>query len=128
MSHRDPDLISEALTPVIGAHRIDLLDALYCRFANAVGELTGNTEASDIEWFARRLWEAEDDCRIGWHWEQRIEEDERERYRRWARVVLRELPLLMSRVAHRCQSQAEAIQTILRADRAVASKERRRDG
>lgn len=117
MSQRDPDLITEAITPIVGACRTNLLDALYCQFANTTGELLGNTEANDIEWFARRLWEAEDDRRIGWHWEQVIGDEERERYRRWARTVLRELPMLMSRMAHRCEAHAKVIQTILRADR-----------
>lgn len=119
---RESDLISAALDPLVVAWRTDLLDALYCEFHNAAGTLEGNTEASDIEWFARRIWEAEDDRRIGWHWESVIDESERERYRRLARVCLREAVGLMSRMANRLRLQSKAIQTILKAERLAEGK------
>ena len=117
----DLDLYEEAIkgSPLDYEERRLLLDSLYCTFHNRTNDLVGNRAESDIVWFARLLWEAEDDMRIGWHFDQVLSTEERSRYLRIAEAALKVLPRLMDRIAHRCNSHAAALRTRLRAEHAA---------
>ena len=98
-------LLTDTLDFVSRDARCLVLDSVYCTLFNAAGTIDGNTEASDVEWFARQIHEEVN----GWRnqWEQ-VPEEVREEWRRIARAALVRLPYLMSRIAHRCQATAQA--------------------
>jgi hypothetical protein len=122
MSKRNETLLDDALD-FIGREAQDLvLDAVYCSLFNKAGELEGNTAASDIEWFAQRIWERTRGNAFG-NWNN-LAEDTREFYREVARASLEALPVLMERIAARCRTQAQAVRTLLEANRRANKKSR----
>lgn len=116
------DLFSDSLDFVSREARSMVLDDLHCTLHNKGYSLEGNTAESDIDWFARNIF-----AHVGGenaprgHWEN-FPEETKERYRLWARQTLNLLPSLMMRMAHRCIWHSQAINTMLKADRAATDK------
>ncbi len=108
-------LLDRAMEHVSREAREMMLDALYCRLHNRGHDLEGNTEKSDLEWFAQRLFNCL--CTDQTHWEQLPEVGGRQSWMKMARVALELLPLLMSRIANRCIVQSQAIRQLLDAER-----------
>lgn len=96
------------------------LDAVYCLTHNLWGSLETNTAETDVAWFARALFEA-DDSPDGRRWDN-VPEATRERYGHAARLAIENLPRLMSRMANRCRWMAEAAKMAIEADRAVRER------
>jgi hypothetical protein len=89
------------------------LDAIRCTLHNKGYELEGNTEETDITWFARNLYEADGER---FHWDQ-VPQDVRERYIKLATTVLKILPRLASRISSRWIAISQAINTQLKAEK-----------
>lgn len=97
-------------------------DALGCHLHNTGYALEGNTETSDMAWFARNLWQAETELPNRW---ESVPEETRERYCRTARTVIRVLPDYQLRVAHRLIELSKVVRDIERAMRKeVRARER----
>lgn len=91
--------LDTALHYVSREARYHVADSLACYLHNDGYALEGNTEANDVEWFARNLWDAETQFAPG-RWDT-VDESTRERYRLTARTVIRVLPDFQLRIAHR---------------------------
>lgn len=89
-----------------------MADALACHLHNDGYALEGNTEANDVDWFARNL--ADHARSVGW---DRLEIGEQEYYRATAKVVLAVLPDYQLRVAHRLITLSKVVRDIERAER-----------
>lgn len=98
-------------------------DSLACHLHNEGYALEGNTEANDVEWFARRLWETDVEP-IRQRWDT-LTEDGREQWRRIARAVIAALPDYQLRVAHRLIALSKVVREIERAERAQRESARR---
>ena len=94
-------------------------DALACHLHNTGYALEGNTETSDVAWFARQLWDA-DMRRPLCQWDAASEE-QRHEYHHRARTVIRVLPDYQLRVAHRLIELSKVVRDIERAGRASSS-------
>lgn len=92
-----------------------LADALYCHLHNTGYNLDGNTEANDVEWFAREIAQVERGCVPG-DWD-RLPGGVQDGYRAAARAVIRALPRFQMRVAHRLIELSKVVQDIARAER-----------
>jgi hypothetical protein len=114
-SKLDASFLDEALSFASGQVRHHVADALACHLHNEGYALEGNTEANDVEWFARRIWEVEVDP-INERWET-LNEKDRERYREIARAVLFALPAFQLRVAGRLITLSRVVRDIERASR-----------
>lgn len=111
----DASFLDEALAFASLETRHWVADALACHLHNTGYNLSGNTEANDIEWFARAIWQAESDTvPSGW---ERATAEVREHYHQIARVVLRVLPRFQERVAHRLIELSKVVRDIERASR-----------
>jgi hypothetical protein len=91
-------------------------DALACHLHNTGYALAGNTEASDVEWFAHRIWQAETGGGPS-AWDA-TPEDSKQRWRHTARIVIKVLPEYQLRVAHRLIELSKVVRDIERAIRA----------
>ncbi|MBL1176938.1 hypothetical protein [Pantanalinema sp. GBBB05] len=117
------------------------LDSAYCTLHNLGASLRGNQQCSDIEWLARVLFEnsrlgAGDISTVPWlidvqqwdylmlepqamlgngphHW-QALTDEQREAWRKLARICLYVLPSFASRVGSRYMEQARALQQVWR--------------
>ena len=104
--------------------RHHVADALACHLHNTGQGLAGNTEANDVEWFARRIFMAEGDgSRANWHWDVSERKDD---YRQIARTVIRALPEFQLRVAHRLIELSKVTRDISEAARKEHEAARRR--
>jgi hypothetical protein len=88
-------------------------DAMACYLHNTGYDLDGNTEASDVTWFARVIWQGEHRMASPAIWDNAAE-DFREGYRRTARAVIRALPEYQLRVAHRLIELSKVVRDIER--------------
>lgn len=115
------------------------LDKICCDQHNDSSSLTGNTQASDLEWLAATLFEASNlgagDVRtVDWligreQWEQigltrqafmgdgpkrfeHLSDDEQDAWRKLARIVMYVIPAFAERVGHRWMLQAKAIRAV----------------
>lgn len=115
------------------------LDHAYCVFHNEGFNLAGNTQASDLEWFAELLFQRSE-LGAGWiktipwlltreqyeylglqrqglwdtkRWDM-LTEEQREAWRGMARIALSCLPDLADRIAHRYELQAAAIKQVMK--------------
>lgn len=115
------------------------LDNAYCTLHNLGANLRGNTQASDMEWLAQCLFSssrlgAGDIKTVDWligyeqwqalgltpqamlgdgprHWEA-LSEDERDAWRKLARICMYLLPALSERIGSRMMAQAKAIRAV----------------
>jgi hypothetical protein len=92
-------------------------DALACHLHNTGYQLEGNTEASDVDWFAHSLWRAKTGGGPA-AWDNAAE-DVREQYRHTARLVIQVLPQYQLRVAHRLIALSKVVRDIERAIRSA---------
>jgi hypothetical protein len=106
----DTSFLDDALGFASGQVRHHVADALACHLHNEGYALEGNTEANDIEWFARNLYE--NGGTSSW---DRAPESSRGEYRAIARNVLLVLPRFQERVAHRLISLSKVVREIERA-------------
>lgn len=88
-----------------------LLDALYCELHNTGYEIDGNTEESDLEWFAQVIY-TRATSHPNWRWEHESAE-ERERYHCMARTAVEQLPVLCERMSARLIRQSQLIKAVL---------------
>lgn len=94
--------------------RYYMLDMIRCEMHNEGYGLEGNTEESDVRWFARLLFES--DHHGPGHWDT-VNEDTRKRYLELAQTVIENIPALMSRISSRCIRISEAVNTIIKAEK-----------
>lgn len=113
----DTSLLDDALGFVTGEARYNVLDSLACYLHNTGYALQGNNEASDVEWFARRLFEHDRHGNGRWESAENAED-----WRSVARVVLAALPDYQRRVASRLIELSKVVRDIERAERAVRSR------
>lgn len=100
--------------------RYYMLDSVACEMHNEGYSLDGNTEASDLEWFARVLYEHD-----GYQSSFDTANDEiRKRYLRMAETCLKAIPALMGRVSARCIRISKAVNTIIKAEKLHEEYER----
>ncbi len=106
-------LFDHALSHLAPEDRETTLDAIYCTLHNEGYGLDGNREAGDLDWFARKLYDQAPVFREGnTHWGN-LDASERARWYELAKTALRLVPLLMSRMAHRCIRTSQAVKTVL---------------
>lgn len=118
MTALDPSFLDDALSFASGQLRHHVADALACHLHNDGYALEGNTEANDVEWFARTIWETETG---GSRWD--IASDEvKESYRRTARAVIAALPRFQERVARRLITLSKVVREIERAARTTRGR------
>lgn len=113
----DTSFLDDALEYVSREARHNIADTLACHLHNAGYALEGNTEESDLEWFARRMYEHRDPG----SWE-RAPQERRGEYREIARNVLAVLPDFQLRMAHRLIALSKVVRDIERAERAERKK------
>lgn len=100
--------------------RYYMLDSVACEMHNEGYSLDGNTEESDLRWFAQVLYRADGDR---FHWDQ-VPQDVRDRYLRFAKVTMEAIPLLMGRMSARCIRISQAVNTIIKAEKLHEEYER----
>lgn len=97
--------------------RRNVTDALHAHFHNEWSALEGNTEESDVEWFARTLHETDfDDPHHCLHWDG-VPDEVKEKYRHMARLSLRNLPAIASRIANRYKAIRDALDDLVKRER-----------
>lgn len=101
--------LDEALDFVAREARYNVIDALFATLHNAAGTLEGNTEESDVEWFADFLARGDNRLFSG------LEEKDQEEYRRRAFRTLEALPYLMDRIANRYRTRATVLHDMMKA-------------
>lgn len=121
MTHIEHDHLLDSLDFVSRDARHLVIDAVYCAIFNAAGDLEGNTEKSDVEWFARQIWQ-DVSGRVPGRWEG-MTDDNKEFWRKVAKASLERLPYLMGRIAHRCRMYTQAINSLLKAERKAAQRD-----
>lgn len=109
------DFIAAGLEHVSRDAQRALVDSLACQFHNFGHNLGGNTQESDLDWFARTCW-CEDTNRTSSAWDA-LPESERKAHRERAATAIALLPRLMARIAHRAQNWAQALNALDRANR-----------
>lgn len=100
--------------------RYYMLDSVACTMHNEGYSLEGNTEESDLRWFARLLYQADGDRH---HWDS-VPQDVRDRYLRFAKVTMEAIPSLMARMSARCIRISQAVNTIIKAEKLHEEYER----
>jgi hypothetical protein len=115
MSDRlDTSFLEDAMHYASREARHSVADALACHLHNDGYALDGNTEANDVEWFARTLWERTREYDGGW---DRQSDELREAWRQTVRGVLAVLPDFQLRVAHRLITLSKVVRDIERSER-----------
>jgi len=107
----DSPLLADALDFVGNDAKKAVLDAVYCELHNKGYNIEGNTEANDLEWFARNLYERRYEQFRRW---DALEEKDKDEWRRIAEASLQILPQLMGKVASRCIHYSQALHLILK--------------
>lgn len=123
MSKRSDELLG-TLDDISQEHRYLVVDAVACEIFNLGNNLEGNTEESDLEWFARQIWLREDKMRVAGWWDAMID-SQKEEYLGIARACLEALPYLMLRIAHRCQDYAKVLGALEKAERLESQRRRK---
>lgn len=91
-----------------------LLDTLACYFHNAAGTLSGNTADKDSEWLARVMFETERQFFKSW---EHATDQQKAQYLELAELCIQTLPKLISRMAHRYEVVAQALELLEREHR-----------
>jgi hypothetical protein len=99
----------------------EFLEDIHATAHNLWGSLEGNTAETDVEWFARILYDAEDRPE-GRRWDNEADRV-REQFIRLSRTTIQELPRLMSRMANRAKHMAEAAKFALDAHKAKEGRQ-----
>jgi hypothetical protein len=88
--------LTDALDRVDKVNQYYILDSLHCAIHNNWATLTGNTEESDVEWFANLISKTIDDRPL-----DRAGQECQDYYRRIAKVAVESMPRLQERMASR---------------------------
>lgn len=115
----DKSFLDDALHYASQETRSYVADSLACHLHNEGYQLEGNTEANDVEWFARNIYERENDARTPW---DRMTDAAREKYRVVAHAVIAVLPAYQLRIAHRLITLSKVVRDIERAEREQRKK------
>lgn len=102
--------------------RYYMLDSVACVMHNEGYSLEGNTEESDLRWFARLLYE-KDRHGAGPRFED-APQDIQKRYLQLAETCMKAIPALMSRISSRCIRISQAVNTIIKAEKLHEEYER----
>lgn len=109
--------LEEAMKYASHEARHHVADALYCHLHNTGQSLAGNTQESDVEWFARIMWE-QSGRKHGDRWE--IELDAvKDNYRKFSALALGNMSKVQERIADRLIELSKVLQDIERAERAA---------
>lgn len=100
--------------------RYYMLDSVACEMHNEGYSLDGNTEESDLFWFARLLYE-HDGYQSNF---EGAHEDTRKRYFKLAETCMKAIPALMGRMSARCIRISQAVNTIIKAEKLHEEYER----
>ncbi|HEY7236550.1 MAG TPA: hypothetical protein VH539_20485 [Gemmatimonadaceae bacterium] len=110
----DTSFLDDALDFVSREAQHAVVDSLACHLHNDGYQLQGNTEANDVEWFARNIHQRRPGGGLPGDWDH-ISEAERESYRAVSRAVIDALPAFQLRVAHRLITLSKVTRDIERA-------------
>lgn len=110
----DTSFLDDALKYASQEARFHVADALACHLHNDGYTLEGNTEANDVEWLARNLYEHPRTDLHGW---DQAPEQAKKDYRTIARSVLAVLPAFQLRVANRLITLSKVVRDIERVER-----------
>ena len=113
----DTSFLDDALRYASRETRNHVADALACHLHNDGYQLEGNTEANDVEWFARTLY-CRKDIPAAW---DRASDEVKAAHREIARGVIAVLPDFQLRIAHRLIALSKVVRDIERAERAARS-------
>ena len=113
MSDESKSFIEDALHYASRETRNYIVDSLACHLHNEGYALEGNTEANDVEWFARNLYDRRYENP---RWDATSDEV-KDRYRQTARAVVAVLPDFQLRIAHRLIALSKVVREIERAER-----------
>lgn len=109
--------IEEALRYASQEARYFTADALFCHLHNTGQALDGNTEANDVVWMARNLWEHQSlTIRRVPHFEN-LPDEERVKWEEIAALCLKVMPRLQQRIANRLILLSKVMEEIERAER-----------
>ncbi|HAM53935.1 MAG TPA: hypothetical protein DCQ64_00410 [Candidatus Rokubacteria bacterium] len=115
MSERDDTLLSRSLDYLVHDQRELVMDSVYCALSNTARDLEGNTEASDVKWFAAWFYREATGRSTAQY--ERLDAAEREHWEAQAAAALRVLPELMSRIASRYRTHAKVLRTLAQQER-----------
>lgn len=101
--------------------RYYMLDSVACEMHNEGYSLDGNTEESDLRWFARLIYEHEGGRSPRF---EDADDKTREHYLRLAELCMKTIPALMSRMSARCIRISQAVNTIIKAEKLHEEYER----
>ena len=106
-------LFEQLLDYVGHRQRAMFLNTLYGELHNVGYDLQGNTEETDLEWFAESIYTSATG-QAPWRWDQE-DEHEQERYRLMARAAIKQLPGLCERMSARLVRQSQLVKTVMEA-------------
>ena len=112
----DTSMLDDAMQFASQDARHALADSLAAHLHNDGYSLEGITEANDVEWFARRIYEQRRGFFEHRAWDLATKDD-REAFCNIARAVISELPAYQLRVAHRLITLSKVVRDIERAER-----------
>lgn len=98
-----------------------IVDALGAYFHNEGQSLAGNTEQSDVRWFAVTLYELHRDSRAAW---ETLSDSEQAKWLEISQHTIRILPFLVNRIASRYHTISAALKTLEEVERARRHLER----
>jgi|ERR1051326_478066 hypothetical protein len=102
--------------------RYYMLDSVACEMHNEGYSLDGNTEKSDLRWFARLIYDH--DRRGSLPRFGDVDDATLDRYLKLAETCLKAIPALMSRMSARCIRISQAVNTIIKAEKLHEEYER----
>lgn len=102
--------------------RYYMLDSVACEMHNEGYSLDGNTEASDLHWFARIIYTQDRHGALPSF--EDADAEQRERYLRLAELCIKTIPALMGRMSARCIRISQAVNTIIKAEKLHEEYER----
>lgn len=116
--------IEDAMSYASQETRERVADALYCHLHNTGQTLAGNTQESDVEWFARIMWE-DRDRRHGERWDNESETT-KGLFREFAALAIKMMPRIQNRIASRLIELSKVMEDINRAEREATKKLKRK--
>jgi hypothetical protein len=112
----DKSFLDDALNFCGQEARHFVADALACHLHNTGYQLEGNTQDTDVEWFARVIAQRVRSIEVPGQWDM-LPPGVKESYRETARAVIDCLPALQQRMANRLISLSKIMADISRIER-----------
>ena len=106
--------LSNELDFVSGGAKDLVRDAVQAILFSKGNELGGNTQANDLNWFAREIYEEMHPFAF---WKD-LPSEQREHWHEIASASLNRLPSLMERIADRCRVQSETLRSLMESEKA----------